>query len=303
MAKAVGMVLAAHILQKDSPLCAWSTPLEAHDVFYICSDVLYSISFRTASGCCAKKQRTGPPSSEVRRREPRRILGRHLPHLIRGIRWRCSDYFGSAPIIVRSSSLSEDASALVSPRQVRERLLRQPGLAGTSARGLHVSVRTVYASTMSETRPCASRAQAALLDRDEQMCSLVQRCFGVFYGRLFHPQAAGVAFSFNPMPGASASAEAGVMRLVFGLGTDASRPPRDDYTRVVGVELAGTEGSRAGIDQVRRYTQREVDVLDMDQTRWSRATLIDVVATQSSLRLSQLPCPDRDLAPQFAGAA
>ena len=77
------------------------------------------------------------------------------------------------------------------------------------------------------------REQRGLLDQDEQMGLLVQRVSGAFYDDLFMPQAAGVGFSFNPYVwDESIDPQAGVLRLVLGLGTRAVDRHDDEYVRI-----------------------------------------------------------------------
>jgi len=108
------------------------------------------------------------------------------------------------------------------------------------------------------------RAQRGILDRDEQMSLLVQRVSGALYGRLFFPQIAGVGFSFNPYVWSEhIDPKAGVIRLVFGLGTRAVDRSDDDYTRVVALN-APDRRPESNFDKVRQYAQRKVDVLDLE---------------------------------------
>ena len=66
------------------------------------------------------------------------------------------------------------------------------------------------------------------------MALLVQRVSGGRYGQCYFPQAAGVGLSFNPYVWSECiDPQAGVLRLVFGLGTRAVNRSDDDYTRVV----------------------------------------------------------------------
>jgi hypothetical protein len=124
------------------------------------------------------------------------------------------------------------------------------------------AVRTVYASTMSE-KALHYRAQRGLLGHDEQMSLLVQRVSGTMNGHLFYPHAAGVALSYNPYVWhEDIDPKAGMLRLVFGLGTRAVDRSDDDYTRVVALN-APDKRPEAGFDQVRRYAQRKVDLLDL----------------------------------------
>jgi hypothetical protein len=124
------------------------------------------------------------------------------------------------------------------------------------------AVRAVYASAMSE-EGLRYRLQHGLLDRDEQMALLVQRVSGQMVGDLFLPHVAGVGFSFNPYVwNQEIDPKAGMLRLVFGLGTRAVDRTEDDYTRLVALNapLRRPESSR---DELREFAQRHVDVLDL----------------------------------------
>jgi hypothetical protein len=124
------------------------------------------------------------------------------------------------------------------------------------------AVRTVYASAMSE-EGLSYRLHHGLLDRDEQMALLVQRVSGELHGHLFFPQVAGVGFSFNPFVWhEDIDPKAGMLRLVFGLGTRAVDRTDDDYTRLVALNDP-LKRPEAKPDQVREFAQRRVDVLDL----------------------------------------
>ena len=83
------------------------------------------------------------------------------------------------------------------------------------------------------------------------------------HGYLFFPQIAGVGFSFNPFVwNEDIDPQAGMLRLVFGLGTRAVDRTDDDYTRLVALN-APLRRPEARPDQVRQFAQRRVDVLDL----------------------------------------
>jgi len=85
-----------------------------------------------------------------------------------------------------------------------------------------------------EPRSASVPRAPGLIDRDEQMAILVQRVSGAVHGHLFYPQVAGVGLSYNPFAwSGEIDPEAGVLRLVFGLGTRAVDRSDDDYTRLV----------------------------------------------------------------------
>ena len=110
--------------------------------------------------------------------------------------------------------------------------------------------------------PC-QHAERGLLDCDEQMALLVQRVSGELCGSLFFPHLAGVGLSFNPFVWSQEiDPEAGMLRLVFGLGTRAVDRNEDDYTRLVALNAPRRRpDSRA--EDARAFTQRRVDAIDL----------------------------------------
>ncbi len=104
--KSVGMLLARAILKKADP--RWNELLEAHDSFFIGSDVFYS--FLVENGCWWLRQKQRDPSGFLENVEEvrRRILTGNFPAHIVNEFSEMLDYFGQSPIIVRSSSLLED---------------------------------------------------------------------------------------------------------------------------------------------------------------------------------------------------
>lgn len=258
--KSVGMLLARAILKKEDP--KWRTRLGAHDSFYIGSDVFYTYLIR--NGCWWTRRRLNNPetlrdsSHEVRQR----LLAGTFPEDIEAQFMEMLTYFGQSPIIVRSSSLLEDAYGNAFSGKYESVFCANQGTPQERLEEFITAVRHVYASTMSE-EALNYRAHWGLLDRDEQMAILVQRVCGAPYGQLFFPQVAGVGFSFNPFVWSNEiDAQAGMIRLVFGLGTRAVDRCDDDYTRVISLS-APDRRPEATRDEAKRYTQRRVDILDL----------------------------------------
>ena len=156
------------------------------------------------------------------------------------------------------------------------------------------AVRTIYASAMGE-KALRYRAQRGLLDRDEQMSLLVQRVSGSLYGHLFYPHVAGVGLSYNPYAwNEDIDPKAGMMRLVFGLGTRAVDRSDDDYTHVVALN-APDKRPEAGFDQVRRYSQRKVDVLDLVGNQLVSNDFVDVARQSTDLPIRIFASEDSEL--------
>ncbi len=194
------------------------------------------------------------------------------------------EYFGQSPIIVRSSSLLEDNYGNAFAGKYESVFCPNQGPQPKRLEDFLSAVKTIYASAMSE-KALRYRAQRGLLDQDEQMSLLVQRVSGGRYGNLFFPQIAGVALSRNPYVwNECIDPEAGVVRLVFGLGTRAVDRSDDDYTRIVALN-APERRPEGDLDRVRQYSQRKVDVIDLEANRFMSHKFADVAARSDRLPL------------------
>lgn len=291
--KAVGMLLARAILQRDHP--RWAEILEAHDSFFVGSDVYYT--FMVENGCWWLRQKQRDPATFLDGVEEarRRILTGRFPDYIRREFAEMLDYFGQSPVIVRSSSLLEDSFGNAFAGKYESVFCANQGPHLKRLEDFMSAVRTIYASTMSE-KALRYRAQRGLLDRDEQMSLLVQRVSGTRYGTLFYPQVAGVGLSFNPYAWSPyIDPQAGMLRLVFGLGTRAVDRSDDDYTRVVALNDPDRR-PEAGADEVRRYTQRKVDVIDLEANQLISADFAEVAQESPALPVDMFASEDQELA-------
>ncbi len=287
--KSVGMLLARAILA--ARYGGWASGEEAHDSFFVGSDVFYTFLVRNGCWWIRERQRSAGALIDAAETAQERIRNGTFPDYVMRSFSDILEYFGQSPIIVRSSSLLEDNfgnafsgkyESVFCPNQ------------GTHARRLERfldAVRTVYASSMSR-EALAYRANRGLLDRDEQMALLVQRVSGHLHGNLFFPDIAGVGYSHNPYAWSpEIDPEAGMLRLVFGLGTRAVDRNDDDYTRIVALN-APLRRPEAGSDNARRFTQHRVDVLDLQGDRLVAMDFEDVGRASPALPLQVLA--DRD---------
>lgn len=258
--KSLGMLLARAILRKADP--QWEQRLESHDSFYVGSDVFYT--YLVQNGCWWLRRRRKDFASYLRRAEEARqkILAGTFPEVIQNQFMEMLEYFGQSPLIVRSSSLLEDNYGNAFSGKYESVFLANQGSPQERLTAFLQAVRTVYASTMSE-EGLRYRLHHGLLDRDEQMALLVQRVSGELCGSLFFPHLAGVGLSFNPFVwNQEIDPEAGMLRLVFGLGTRAVDRNEDDYTRLVALNAPRRRpDSRA--EDARAFTQRRVDAIDL----------------------------------------
>lgn len=272
--KAAGMLVARAILRQASG--RWREILEPHDSFFVGSDVFYS--YLVGNGCwrIRQKQRDSARFLEDVESAREQMLAGSLPEFVRDQFAEMLDYFGQAPIVVRSSSLLEDSFGNAFSGKYESVFCANQGSPQERLEAFLAAVRHIYASAMGR-EALLYRAERGLLDCDEQMALLVQRVSGAVHGRFFFPQVAGVGLSFNPFVWSEQiDPKAGVLRLVFGLGTRAVRRVDDDYTRVAALN-APLRRPETTSSEVRGYAQWRVDVLDLEKNGHGTRSFEEVV--------------------------
>jgi hypothetical protein len=289
--KTAGMLIARAILCKHSK--RMRELLEAHDSFFIGSDVFYT--FLILNGCWLDRQRQKNPETFLQGLDAaqERIMAGSFPEYLLHRFVDMLDYFGQSPIIVRSSSLLEDNFESAFAGKYESVFCANQGDREQRLAEFLQAVRRIYASAMSE-EALRYRAKRGVLDKDEQMALLVQRVSGDIYGTLFFPQLAGVAFSYNSYAWhETIDPEAGMMRLVVGLGTRAVDRADDDYTRVVALNAPDMrpEGS---FNEVRKVAQRRIDVIDLADNCAASRYFVDVVRQTSRLPVRMLATLDEE---------
>ncbi|HMF34424.1 MAG TPA: PEP/pyruvate-binding domain-containing protein [Candidatus Lokiarchaeia archaeon] len=258
--KSVGLLLAHAIMKQDNPY--WQQRLESHDSFFIGSDVFYTFVVRNRCWWTRWRLRSTTDFLEQAELVRGKMLEGDFPDRIKDQFWHMLDYFGQSPIIVRSSSLMEDAYKNSFSGKYESVFCPNQGTPEERFQDFINAVRRVYASTLSE-EALNYRKRRGLFDRDEQMALLVQRVSGAVYGDYFFPQIAGVGDSYNPYVWEKdIDPKAGMIRLVFGLGTRAVERADDDFTRIVSLS-APNKRPEASIDDITKYAQRKVDLLDL----------------------------------------
>lgn len=290
--KSVGMLLARAILHREDP--AWDERLERHDSFYIGSDVFYT--FLVENGCWSDRQRQKDPEYFLDGNDAvrKKILAGVFPDYILK---RFSDmlrYFGRSPIIVRSSSLLEDNFGNAFAGKYESVFCVSQGTLEENLAAFLDAVKVIYASTMS-AEALSYRRKRGVLDKDEQMALLVQRVSGAPYDRYFFPQLAGVGFSFNPYVWSKhIEPEAGMVRLVFGLGTRAVDRTDDDYTHITALN-APDKRPEGNFAERKHYTQRRTDILDLEKNEFSNAHYLDILKVADRLPIDLFADRDRQL--------
>ena len=279
--KSVGMLLARAILCKADP--RWRDRLETHDSFYIGSDVFYTFLVRNGCWRARRGQRNAATFMDGAEEAGERILSGTFPGFLQEQFVAMLEYFGQSPIIVRSSSLLEDSFGNAFTGKYDSVFCPNQGSPQERLSAFLDAIRVVYASTMSP-EALLYRAHRGLIDRDEQMAILVQRVSGAVHGHLFYPQVAGVGLSYNPYAWSEQiDPQAGVLRLVFGLGTRAVDRSDDDYTRLVALNAPQRRPESAREGGGMSYSQRRVDLLDLRANRFTSEGIDDVARASPDL--------------------
>ncbi len=274
--KAAGMLLARRILSDQSDP-AIAAVLEDHDSFFVGSDVFFTFLvnndlFRLRLQV-AHSPETAFPFNFAEIEE--RFLQGAFPDEIMESFERLLDYFGQAPVIVRSSSLLEDSFANSFAGKYRSEFCVNQGSPQQRLEAFVRAVKLVYASALNPDA-LAYRRKRGLIDADEQMAILVQRVSGTMHRRYFFPALAGVAFSRNLHAWSSRiDPRQGAIRLVFGLGTRAVNRVGDDYPRMIAVSSPDLR-PEFGMKVV-KYSQHQVDLLDLDTNELTARPLVEVI--------------------------
>jgi len=305
--KAVGMLLANSIISKDSSLDLKSD-LEPHDSFYVGSDVFYTYIVENGWWKLRMEQKTKDGYFTVASELKEKMLTGRFPDQIREQFQEMIEYFGQSPIIIRSSSLLEDAFGNAFAGKYESVFCVNQGSPEQRYTQFENTVRKVYASTMNEDA-LTYRLQRGLDRQDEQMALLIQRVSGSNRSNYFFPDLAGVGisqniFAWNP----ELDTKAGMLRLVFGLGTRAVNRVDDDYPRIIALD-APLSRPLAGMDDVRKFSQNYADLLDVKENTLRTVPLQELLQQKDlKLNLSLIAVPDsemtrkaRQLAPKGRG--
>lgn len=204
--------------------------------------------------------------SEVRERFPelqKDFQAGEFPQAIRRELRQVVRALGDGPIIVRSSSLLEDSFNMAFAGKYDSFFLGNQGHLEDRLDALVSGIKRVYASMLSPDA-VTYRQRRNLLEFQEHMAVLIQKVRGQPYKGLHFPVAAGVAFSRNPYPWSERiDASAGLVRLVFGLGTRAVDRVEGDYPRLIALSHPGLHPDGDYLNS-RRYHQKYMDAIGLE---------------------------------------
>jgi len=281
--KSLGMLLARKILGKDRSF-DWGKMLEPHDSFYIGSDVFYTYIVENGWWDLWLEQKTEEGYFARAAELKEKILTGKFPHEIKEQFRLIIEYFGQSPIIVRSSSLLEDAFGNAFAGKYESIFDVNQGTPEERYQRFEDIVRRVYASTMNEDA-LNYRLQRGLSQADEQMALLVQRVSGTQRKHYFFPFIAGVGFSYNTFVWhKDMDPRAGMLRLVFGLGTKAVNRAEGDYPRIVALDLPLMR-PYVGMEKAKRFSQHDVDILNIEANELQTVSLQDLLKNEPEIEL------------------
>ena len=258
--KAFGMLVARAIVRDRLPEIA--ARLEVHDSFFVGAEVFVTYLVQNRVWWIREQQKVPECFLKDVEKGQERLLQGHFPSEVVAKLEGMLDYFGEKPCIVRSSSILEDARGNAFSGKYESIFLTNRGSREDRLVALLQAIRRVYASILDPDTLEYRRARN-LLQSEERMALLIMRVSGARRGEFFFPQAAGVALSYNPYKWhPEIESEAGMVRMVFGLGTRAVDRADDDYTRLVSLSMPERR-PEASLGGQWEHSQRRMDVLDL----------------------------------------
>jgi hypothetical protein len=292
--KSVGMLLSRKILMQEKSF-RWNEVLEHHDSFYIGSDVFYSYIVQNGwwKLFMAHKTREGyfSKANELKKH----MLNGDFPEEIKEQFQLMLEYFGQSPIIVRSSSLLEDAFGSAFSGKYESFFCVNQGAPEKRYEYFEDAVKKIFAGTMNEDA-LAYRLQRGLDQMDEQMALLVQRVSGAYRQNYFFPEMAGVGLSHNPFVWKKGmDPKSGMLRLVFGLGTRAVNRVENDYPRIVAMDEPLVR-PLSGMKDIKKFSQHYVDILNLEKNRIETVSLPELTKNGLNTKLELIGILDTDAA-------
>ncbi|RMG44372.1 MAG: pyruvate, phosphate dikinase [Acidobacteria bacterium] len=277
--KAAGMLLAHRIIeaaQREDPR-APKMPVAVPDSFFLRSDVIER--FLDINGLVELQAHKYKSLDEVRDEYPlilEMFKNSEFPKPETDQLREVLRRVGSHPLIVRSSSLLEDRFGTSFAGKYRSVFVANQGTPEENLAELIGAIVEVYASIL-HPDPISYRQRHNLLDFDENMAVLIQKVVGRRCGRYFLPVWAGVAFCRNEYRWTPRiRREDGLARIVFGLGTRAVDRVSSDYPRMMPLGMP-TLRPEAGDEEIVRYSQRLVDVIDLEENRFDTRPVREVL--------------------------
>ena len=291
--KTVGMLLARNIINAN---CDRNTRerMEPHDSFYIGSDVYYTYLVQNGWWHLFMKHKSEGEYFSAAEQLYEKLLDGTFPDSIKQKFQNIIEYYGQSPIIIRSSSLLEDSYGNAFAGKYESYFLVNQGSPEERFAEFVKTVKMVYASTMG-IEALEYRHQRGLHTQDEQMGLLVQRVSGSYHDQYFYPDMGGVGLSYNTFVwDGDIDPDAGMLRLVSGLGTRAVNRVEDDYPRIISLDkpMKKPHGSQ---EDARNYSQHEIDILDIAENTIKTRHIHDLINMNNIRNMSLIATRDTEL--------
>ncbi len=275
--KSAGLILADAILKKAQRRGKLSAEYKVPISYFLPSNgILEFIEYNGLEEIINVKYKT---SEEVRDEYPlvERLCksGAFPPTIHKGLEEMLYQ-LGEVPLVVRSSSLLEDRIGHAFSGKYKSLFIPNQGTLEMRLAALEDAIAEVYASLF-HPDPIEYRRERGLIDFQEQMGILIQQVVGREIGGMLFPVFAGVAFSRCEMRWSPRIRHTdGMARLVMGLGTRAVDRTVDDYPVLVALEQPTLRAVQRP-DEVYRYSQGEVDVVDLRECQFESLRLSDLM--------------------------
>ncbi len=292
--KAAGMLLAWKILQKASAAEGIDlSRIVMPESYYLGANVLYDFNLQNALfSSVDEKYKTYEEIDADYPEILRSYLNARFPDEITEKLRELLGVIGDRSLIVRSSSLLEDSFGTSFAGKYESLFCPNQRTPEENLADLITAIKTIYASVLSPDA-LAYRRKMGLLDYDERMAILIQLVQGERRNRVFFPTLAGVGYSRNPFRwNPQIRREDGFARLVWGLGTRAVDRVGNDHARMIALSHPQLR-PEVSADEIRRNSQRFVDLLDLESNELRTRPVADVFALDDPT-LPYLVSVDRD---------
>lgn len=276
--KAAGLVLARRILLESAEESLQAS-INFPASYYLGSDLIYI--FTAMNGLMHWNNQKYKPEDKIYSEYPiicEQFAEGRLPPEVECRLGEILSEMGNRPLIVRSSSQLEDNFGTSFAGKYQSTFCPNQGTPDENLEALRRAIALTYASTLNPDALLYRRSKG-LQDYDERMAVILQVVEGERFGRYYLPFGAGVAFSHNLYRWAiQIRREDGFARLVWGLGTHAVDRSGNDYPRMVALShptLQPDDDPRA----IRYYSQKFVDVLDLEENSLKTLSVKDLLST------------------------
>ena len=265
--KACGMLLARAVIRNMEPEI--DEVLEPHDSFYIGSDVYYTYIVDNGFWDIRLRQRSEEGYFEVAEEISEHFLqgsfSSDMLERFAGI----IEYYGQDPYIIRSSSILEDGFGNAFAGKYESVFCSNRGTIQERVLEFENAVKLVYASSV-DLSALDYRKRRGLDKRDEQMALLIQRVSGSYFGSYYMPCVAGVGYSYSPYRFLeNIDPEAGMLRLVMGLGTSAVDRIEGSYPRLVSLDHP-EKTMYTSSSEKHKFSQRKLEAVNIAERSLKR---------------------------------